>query len=207
MTTRILICNRMLLYAEGLRRLLAEDERFAVVAAGGDAETVKALAAFDPHVVIADPACFEHVAGTGRTILLTWDGVSAASPQSFGNLRELVNCGLAGVLDARTDPVLLRKAVTKVCAGELWLDQQIIRRVLRPDAAQSHIQLSRREIEIVQLLRQGFSNKRIASELCISEQTVKTHCNHLFKKFSVSSRLQLVLRTSPDSLSSSPLPH
>ena len=50
------------------------------------------------------------------------------------------------------------------------------------------ISLSNREIEILQLLATGTSNREIASELFISEATVKTHLNHIYSKLGVSNR-------------------
>jgi DNA-binding CsgD family transcriptional regulator len=55
-------------------------------------------------------------------------------------------------------------------------------------------QLSNREQEVVDLLRQGKSNKLIASALNVSERTVEFHLNNIYKKFQVSSRVELVLK-------------
>lgn len=54
--------------------------------------------------------------------------------------------------------------------------------------------LSQREWEVVDLLRQGKSNKLIASALGISERTVEFHLNNIYNKFQVSSRVELVLK-------------
>jgi DNA-binding CsgD family transcriptional regulator len=54
--------------------------------------------------------------------------------------------------------------------------------------------LSNREWEVVNLLRQGKSNKSIASALSISERTVEFHLNNIYNKFQVSSRVELVLK-------------
>lgn len=51
---------------------------------------------------------------------------------------------------------------------------------------------SQRESEILLLVAKGFSNKKIADELCISISTVKTHMNNIFKKSSVNSRFELL---------------
>jgi DNA-binding NarL/FixJ family response regulator len=60
------------------------------------------------------------------------------------------------------------------------------------DTPESHEQLTPREIEVLQLIAQGFSNPRIAEKLSVSEETVKTHVRHLLGKLGVASRTEAV---------------
>jgi DNA-binding NarL/FixJ family response regulator len=53
--------------------------------------------------------------------------------------------------------------------------------------------LSRREREVHNLISQGFTNKRIAETLFISESTVKVHVRHIFEKLNVRSRTEAAL--------------
>ena len=53
-------------------------------------------------------------------------------------------------------------------------------------------QLSQREIEILQLLKEGFSNTRIADDLFIAESTVKSHLYALYKKLNVKKRIEAI---------------
>jgi RNA polymerase sigma factor (sigma-70 family) len=53
--------------------------------------------------------------------------------------------------------------------------------------------LTEREREVVRWVIQGMTNKEIASQLGISEKTVKTHLSNIFSKLNVSKRLQLLL--------------
>jgi DNA-binding NarL/FixJ family response regulator len=93
------------------------------------------------------------------------------------------------------------RAVRAIHSGEYWLGRQILGHVLakllRP-VYQAHESqgglrddLSDREREIVFLMRQGMSNKEIASALHISDMTVKTHAHNIFRKLKVSGRLRL----------------
>lgn len=54
--------------------------------------------------------------------------------------------------------------------------------------------LTKREIEIIELLAQGFSNNKIASKLCISSNTVRTHIDNIFNKLNVSSRTAVLYK-------------
>lgn len=56
------------------------------------------------------------------------------------------------------------------------------------------VQLSKREMEVVELVLQGKSNKQIASSLTISVRTVEFHLKNIYAKFHVSSRIELVLK-------------
>jgi len=193
---QVLISNRIYLYAKGLERLLDADEGFQVTGLACEEEDLEALEEMAPDIVISDVASFPLVADRGMKILLIWDSPRALPP--FADLKSMVEQGLAGILDARIDPPLLRKAIETVYAGDLWFDHKIITNTLCATHDESRqVPVSRREAEILQHICDGCSNKEIADKLCISEQTVKTHCSRLFKKFGVSSRLQLALHAAP----------
>jgi DNA-binding CsgD family transcriptional regulator len=52
--------------------------------------------------------------------------------------------------------------------------------------------MTRREVEILELIAQGLSNREIAEKLCVSENTVKTHCSRVFDKLGAKRRTQAV---------------
>jgi DNA-binding NarL/FixJ family response regulator len=109
-------------------------------------------------------------------------------------LKELVLRGVVGILPPSADSELLRKALKAVSSGELWLDRHTLMKILTSMRHQEKgISLARREKEIVFHICQGYRNKEIAQKLSISEQTVKSHCNRIYKKLGVSDRLQLAL--------------
>lgn len=54
--------------------------------------------------------------------------------------------------------------------------------------------LSRRESQVLGLLCQGLNNKKIASQLGITERTVKFHCASIYNKYQVKSRMELFLK-------------
>jgi len=193
---QVLISNRIYLYAKGLKRLLDAVGGFRVIGLACEEGDLMTLEEMTPDIILSDVASFPLVADRGVKILLIWDSPRAVPP--FGDLKSMVEQGLSGILDARLDPSLLRKAIETVYAGELWFDHKIISDTLCATRDEGRkIAVSRREAEILQHICDGCSNKEIADKLCISEQTVKTHCSRLFKKFGVSSRLQLALNAAP----------
>jgi DNA-binding NarL/FixJ family response regulator len=110
--------------------------------------------------------------------------------------------GAKGVF-CRTEPfTLLCKCIRAVRAGQVWIGSNDLEFVLEslinvskpaevpPRAVH---RLTRREQEIVSLVRDGLSNRDIAQKLFLSEHTVKNHLFHIFEKLGVGSRVELLL--------------
>jgi DNA-binding NarL/FixJ family response regulator len=112
----------------------------------------------------------------------------------YDELKELVKNGLAGIMPRSGDSNLLKKAIVKLQAGELWIDHKTIGCLLTNFEKETpNIMLTKKEKEILKYVCSGETNKSIADKMCVSEQTVKSHCNHLFKKFGVPNRVKLAL--------------
>ena len=89
----------------------------------------------------------------------------------------------------------LLPAVTAAVAGLVTLDEGVADSVLRPrpTPAQSLVEpLTARELEVVQLLAEGLTNRRIGERLGISEHTAKFHVNSILGKLGASSRSEAV---------------
>jgi DNA-binding NarL/FixJ family response regulator len=106
--------------------------------------------------------------------------------------------GARGYLHALAHPKRIQQAIEALESGQAWLSYEVIAAMTRQLAKTIPNDnwkkgLSNREIEIIEQLLSGHSNKEIANILHISENTVKTHLKHLFDKFNVKDRLALVL--------------
>ncbi|MEJ7837330.1 MAG: response regulator transcription factor, partial [Thermomicrobiales bacterium] len=86
----------------------------------------------------------------------------------------------------------LYAAIRAAANGESWLAPTIASRLMRQMREPQLSPLSAREIEVLALASRGNSNKQIAAELSISQATVKTHLNHIFRKFDVDDRTAAV---------------
>jgi LuxR family transcriptional regulator, positive regulator of biofilm formation len=101
-----------------------------------------------------------------------------------------------GVLSTTSDVPLLKKALQAIREGQVWIDNRKVKALIhhadsaRPPSLEEGF--SRKEREIIILIAQGLMNREIASRLCISEQTVKSHIGRIFRKANVSRRSQLV---------------
>jgi len=82
-----------------------------------------------------------------------------------------------------------------VVKDEIWIDKTTVKNLLYGiNALQKNrtAHLSEKEKEVVNVISQGYTNKEAAKKLHISEPTVKTHLNHIFRKLEIRNRAQLV---------------
>jgi two-component system nitrate/nitrite response regulator NarL len=115
-----------------------------------------------------------------------------------------VQLGAMGLIVKEQTAEVLIKAITKVHAGEAWVDRttmaHLISEISHPgkrngngsEAAQINT-LTRREREIVRLVAQGLKNKQVANSLCISAITVRHHLTAIFSKLGLSDRFELIV--------------
>lgn len=121
------------------------------------------------------------------------------------NGREFLQCvraGIAGYVlrDASSQRVL--EAVQTVCAGGSFCDPHLCQLLfnyfekntnsLPSSLVQESLGLTQREQELVPLLARGASNKEIADQFCLSEQTVKNHLYRMKQKVGAANRLGIV---------------
>jgi DNA-binding NarL/FixJ family response regulator len=116
---------------------------------------------------------------------------------------EAMRAGASGFLLKTAPPDQLAGAVRAVVAGDSLLAPEITRRLLdafvrRPppgSGPQGLEELTKRELEVLELVASGLSNAEIAQRLYVSDTTVKTHVAHVFAKLNVRDRAQAVIAT------------
>jgi len=113
--------------------------------------------------------------------------------------------GAAGYCEETEPPKVLLLAVTCVLKGDSWIQRHLVPLVIgtlvkmKPPSKDTSTSpalletLSKRENDVANMIKDGKSNKIIASELYISERTVKAHLTSIFKKLNLSDRLHLAL--------------
>jgi len=100
-----------------------------------------------------------------------------------------------GMVLKTSDPSLLTDCMDAVVAGNRWIDPEIADRTRRAqERADSAPPLTRRERELIELVRQGLRNRDIAAELGVTEGTVKVYLHAIFDKLQVENRTELALR-------------
>ena len=190
-------CHNYLL-GEALGKLFEDEMEIDVIAIFTEAVEFKEIKKLHPDVVFLDSIIFpnfqEYFANNGHTKIILL-GDMTLYPVSDRRLAGLISRGLAGIIPPGADSSVLRKAIKAVSSGELWLDHKTIRHIIinNNHSKKEQAKYTRAEKEIASLICQGYRNKEIARKRHISEQTVKTHCNRIYKKAGVSGRLQLAI--------------
>jgi DNA-binding NarL/FixJ family response regulator len=190
------------------RQQLKGSRRMAEAASRAALERVLAMS--KPDVLLLDqqmlgprgvpqlPALLRLSPGT-RVILL------AVTPTAREQVAAL-KMGARGCCPAVTPAALLRKAVQSVHNGEIWVARNVIPDLLKEVLILAEVRaravaaaddrfgrLTRSERLIAHLIGNGASNKEIASELNVTEKTVKAHLTAIFRKLGVSDRLRLAI--------------
>lgn len=106
---------------------------------------------------------------------------------------ELLGLGYRGYLRVRATPEQLQLALAAVHRGEAWAERWALERLALGASAPAPAP-TLRERQVLRHLAEGRSNREIARLLGIAEATVKAHITSLFDKFSVNSRLELVVK-------------
>lgn len=118
-----------------------------------------------------------------RIVILT---VSDAKNDVF----TLIDAGADGYLLKDTEPDTLVTQIKRIAQGEVILSDSIKDLLLeRQTEVEPLNQLTEREMDVLQLVATGLSNKQIALQLFISEETVKVHIRNVLRKLNVHSRV------------------
>ena len=110
-----------------------------------------------------------------------------------GSFLEAMAAGAAGFVDKAAPFDDFVDAIRRVAAGEVVVAPRFLPALTRRATAQKDVTaLSRRELEVLQLLSEGRSTAEIADKLILSVNTVRNHITHLMAKLGVRSRLEAV---------------
>lgn len=126
-----------------------------------------------------------------------------SSPNSNLDQPASLKLGVRGIVGANQNIRVLKRAIQQVYEGGVWLNQRLMDQLLNGSApkngsSSSHNgsrvhDLTKREIEIIELVGYGSTNKGIAGTLAISEATVRHHLSSIYSKLHVEDRLNLAI--------------
>jgi len=201
-------CNSPI-FCEGMVARLQQEEDIEIV--GKIEEGSQALKSLDlhPDVLILDPLLFisEDLLQVVHKLKINYPRTKILllfleKEMSDESLMQYMMGGVDGYIKRETKLHQLVEAIRTVHAGNIWAERKLLDKFVRcspapvPDleAKLSNLAspLTKREKEIINYLFLGLPNKRISHKLHISETTVKTHLNNIFKKMKVHNRTQVV---------------
>ena len=195
--TRILIADDHAIVRMGLASLLNTQEGFEVVGDAEDGEdAIRKTAELQPDVVIMDlmmpkkdgaAATAEILAVRPETkvLLLTTFGTS-------DGIANALNAGAAGALMKSTPNLELVAAIRTIANGGRSISKEVHRLMEEDPPAKA---LTPRQMEILEGLTRGLTNKDIAAGLGIREDRVKVHINTIFSKLGAANRTEAVAIT------------
>jgi DNA-binding NarL/FixJ family response regulator len=192
--TRVLIVGDDPLARGGLAVLLAGEPGVEVLGqASPGAEAVSSVAGLQPEAVLWDLGVSPRSAPEGigalpAVVVLAADEELAA---------QALAAGARGALPREAGARRLAAALSAAARGLVTLDESFAGALLRPQPpvpVPLVEPLTPREIEVLQLLAEGLSNKEIGSRLGISESTAKFHVNAILSKLGAQGRTDAVVR-------------
>jgi DNA-binding NarL/FixJ family response regulator len=194
---RLLIADDHPVVRDGLRAMLATQPDMELVGeAATGTQAVAQAWALRPDVVLMDLqmpdldgpgaiATLREQAPEVRVLVLTTYGTDA-------DITRAVDAGATGYLLKDAPREQLFGAIRAAARGESVLSPSVATRVLGRMRAPAEEALSPRELEILQAVARGLSNKDIGRQLYVSEATVKTHLLRVFSKLGVDDRTAAV---------------
>ncbi len=202
MSIKVMIVDDHNLVREGLKAVFDQGDEIDVVGeAGSGEEAIEMVNKVKPDVILMD------ISMPGMNGIQATKLIRDAHPDAKiviltmldqeGYVYEAIKAGATGYMLKSTSSDELVNAIQTVNDGKALLHPDATAQLLKEfvSLAQNKAKdygLSNREMEVLQLLSEGNTNKEIAKALWISEQTVKTHVAHIFDKLGTSDRTETV---------------
>ncbi len=201
---RLVLADAHPIVLEGMRHLFRKERDLKVLACcASEEETLSAVERHRPAVLVLDL----HLPPRGGLATLrnlpTSHGpkvVLAAGSIPQDEIANALHLGVRGVVLKEMTPDLIVKCIRQVHQGAMWLEHTsafaVMNRMLRRESDLERLKhsLTRRELEVLQLVAVGLRNKDITGRLKITEGTVKIHLHNIYGKLGARDRVDLVLR-------------
>ena len=211
--TTILLVDDHALFRVGMRQILEREPDFDIVGEADDGRAAYTLAVeASPDVILLDlslpaPGGIDATTRIKRELPSTGI-ITLAVAEDEDQLFDAIKAGAAAFVLKDVSPSDLVTVIRRVRSGEYLINDKVFARpavagrvlkefrelaIYGQDAAPIFAPLSPREVQILDNIARGMTNKQVAYELSISEQTVKNHMSSILRKLSVNDRTQAVV--------------
>lgn len=201
MTVRIVLADDHAIVREGLKRIVADVEDFAVAGEAADGtEVMKQVRALDFDVLVLD------LSMPGRSGMELIKLVKAEKPrvrilvlsmhQEMQYAVRAIKSGASGYLTKESAPAQLEQAIRKIAGGGAYISAEVAEQLalgaMPGGDTPPHEALSDREFEVFRMLVTGEAVSDIAGKLNLSVKTVSTHKSNLMQKLGLANQTELV---------------
>ena len=205
---RVLVADDQELYRRGLEVVLSTEDDIDMVAEAADgAEAVTRAEEFAPDVILMDIRMpkvdgieaarrIKELVPSTRIIMLT---VSDEDTHLYDAIKAGANGYLLKDIAIEEVPSSIRRVnageslISPSMASKLLTEFTNVSKKLEQRQQLAHPSLTAREVEVLRFVAKGMSNREIAEELYISENTVKNHVRNILEKLHLHSRMEAVL--------------
>lgn len=203
MAIKVIIADDHAIVRAGLRTLITSEKDLELIGeATGGLEAIEKVDQLAPDVLVLDISMPDkdgiEVIRTLKAAAITCAILVLTVHEDDALLREAVRLGAAGYILKHAAESELISAIRSVYRGELYIHPKMIRSLLQSESSanvqeQSTLEiLTLREVEVLKLIVQGYTNKQVAEELGISIRTVEGHRANLTDKLGIRSRVDLL---------------
>jgi DNA-binding NarL/FixJ family response regulator len=202
---KVIITEDHMILRQGLRMLLSEDHEIEVIGeANNGVELLELLAQVPADVVLMDinmPEMDGFEATEHVTVEYPETKVIALSMlNSLPYVQKILNCGASGYLLKTTGKDELRSAIKLVASGTNYICSELsismLASSMTPVAPRNEkveqTGLSKREVEVLSLIAEGFTNAEIADKLFTSKRTIETHRQNILEKTGAKNTANLI---------------
>lgn len=207
---RVAVIDDHPLFREGVSRSLSEIDGFQIVAEGSTKDdAIRVAETLHPDVLLMDISMPGGGLNAILPILTTVPSqkiVMLTVSESSDDVTAALNCGAKGYVLKGVGSRALAEIIRSVAAGESYVAPALSARLLSsrsspaPKTPSALEALTARELQVLQLVASGLSNKHVARQLDLHEKTVKHHMTQIMAKLGVANRTEaaIALRDATD---------
>jgi two-component system response regulator DevR len=205
---RVMIIDDQEIVREGLKTILGNESDFEVVAESATADRVRELVGrTKPDVILLD-ARLPGVSGAEacRQLATAYPDIAVLIVSTFSDndlIEDCIKAGARGYVVKDIEQFCLKESIRAVHRGDGAVSPAIAAKVLDRLRTEDNLTppvppslLSDTQTEIIRLIAAGLSNREIAVRVYLSENTVKSHVQEIFRKLDVDNRVEAALRAS-----------
>jgi len=202
---KVIIADDHPLLREGITKILSLEPRIQVVGEAEDgAQAIELARNTDVDIILMD-INMPKINGIIATKIIKEEKpdvhiIALTIHDQEEYLFEFIRCGISGYVLKDVRPDELIETIEKVTQGECFIPSsmtpkvfEMISNLTKREKIEDTFELTTRELEVLQAVASGLSNKEIGKKLFISEKTVKNHLTNIYQKLGVSDRTQALL--------------